>query len=65
MDQMILTDTKVDKPPTYDILYEVILMGTPLCTQLFPGYKWAKRIDHFSQMRKVRDRERKFLFEVT
>lgn len=36
MDQMILTDTKVDKPLTYDILYEIILMGTPLRTQLFP-----------------------------
>ena len=44
----------------YDILYEIILMDIPLRTKLFPGYRWAKRIDRFSQMRKVRDRERKF-----
>ena len=38
MDQIILMDTQVDEPLTYDILYEILLMDTPsIHIELFPG----------------------------
>lgn len=37
MDQVILTDTKVDEALTYVILYEIIPMGTPSRYKLYSG----------------------------
>ena len=43
MGQIILTDTQVDKPLTYDILYEILLMDTPSIHTALPRVTGGQR----------------------